>query len=74
MEDFSTLMFHEMDEDQHAAFEAAWIIGWAKDLQVECEMSAEEAEEQAPYDYETYLNQEGYMKRDMHIELNRNRG
>ncbi len=74
MKDFSTLMFHEMDEDQHAAFEAAWIIDWVKDLQVECGMPAEEAEEQAPHDYETYLNQEGYMKRDMHIELNRNRG
>ena len=61
------VLFQEMNDEQHEIFEAAWIVARVRDLEIECGMSAKAAKRQAPYDYENYINQEGYTGRDLLI-------
>lgn len=64
----------EMTPDQWDKFKAMWLDERAEDLKRECGIPAAEVKELAAYDFEEYLNCEGYIRRDMRIRELRGEG
>jgi hypothetical protein len=71
MHTLDEMLTTEMTDYQWQIYAQKWRDAWAKDLVTECGMSKTAASERARYDWENYVGQEGYTRRDEMISANR---
>jgi hypothetical protein len=62
--DLSNVTVYEMSPEQWQYFMEDWIRGWSESLDIECDISPVDADEQAQDDWERYSGQEGWTMRD----------
>lgn len=70
---YQTKTTSEFTANEWEAFEYNWVAERTDSLVLECELEQSEAEIQAPFDYERYLNQEGYTGRNESIMMARDK-
>tara|TARA_R110000803_G_scaffold106598_2_gene174692 strand:+ start:1544 stop:1798 length:255 start_codon:yes stop_codon:yes gene_type:complete len=71
--DLDNVTVLEMSPEQWEYFMDDWAKNRAESLVVECDMSADEADETAQYDWDTFSGQEGWTMRDERILMKRER-
>ena len=65
------VLFDEMTEEQHEAFEKDWILESAIGIMANCGVSFDDAMDDAGWEYEGWLNCEGAIARDEDIKWRR---